>query len=80
MEKKPHPLVAYRESQQPPLSRAKLAEKIGVRRPTIFRWETGDRKIDESKLPDVIRVTGIPAKELRPDLIQKHEEIFGVSQ
>lgn len=72
-----HPLRTYRLSRTPKLSQAGLAKKIGVARLTVLRWETGERKIDPSKLSQVTEKTGIPAKELRPDLIEEHEKIFG---
>lgn len=65
-----HPLKSYRENQTPKLSQAALAEKLGVDRITVVRWETGIRKIDETKLLDVSSKTGIPRKELRPDLVE----------
>ena len=74
------PIRTYRESHQPKLSQEALAKKIGVARLTVLRWETGERKIDADKIARVSQVTGIPAKELRPDLIEKHEKIFGVAQ
>lgn len=72
-----HPLKLYRASQTPRLSQAGLAKKLGVARLTVLRWETGERKIDPSKIPTVTERTGIPAKELRPDLIEEHEKLFG---
>lgn len=75
-----HPLRAYRERHQPPLSRAALADQLGVGRPTLFRWESGSRKIDERLLPHVAKETGIPAKELRPDLYEQSEKLFGAAQ
>ena len=75
-----HPLRAFRLAQDPPLSIAQLADLLGVGRPTVFRWETGARKIDERFLPTVSEKTGIPARDLRPDLVEKHEEIFGAAQ
>lgn len=72
-----HPLKTYRETQSPRLSQAGLATKLGVARLTVLRWETGERKIDPSLLPKVTESTGIPAKELRPDLIAEHEKLFG---
>ena len=72
-----HPLRAYRERQQPPLSRAALADLLGVGRPTLFRWETGGRKIEPELLPKITETTGIPAKELRPDLYEQSEKLFG---
>lgn len=65
-----HPLRSYRENQTPKLSQAALAEELGVNRLTVVRWETGARKIDRSKLADVSSKTGIPTKELRPDLAE----------
>lgn len=70
-----HALKSYRESQTPKLSQAGLAEKLGVARFTIIRWESGDRKIDDALLPKISKKTGIPAKELRPDLIERLEEL-----
>lgn len=70
-----HALKIYREAQSPRLSQANLAEKLGVARFTIIRWESGDRKIDDSFLPEISKRTGIPAKELRPDLIERLEQL-----
>lgn len=72
-----HPLKVYRETQTPRLSQAGLASKLGVARLTVLRWETGERKINPSLIPTVTERTGIPAKELRPDLILEHEKLFG---
>lgn len=72
-----NPLSNYRNSQTPRLTQADLARDLKVARTTIARWETGARKPDESLLAKITEKTGIPAKELRPDLIEKHEEIFG---
>lgn len=72
-----HPLKAYRGAQSPRLSQAGLAKKLGVARLTVLRWETGERKIGPSLIPTVTQRTGIPAKELRPDLIEEHEKLFG---
>jgi len=65
-----HPLKAFREKQDPPLSQRQLADLIGVKRETVTRWESGSRKIDEDKLPTVAQQTGIPKTELRPDLAE----------
>ena len=74
-----HPLKTYRETQKPKLSQADLATKLGVARLTVLRWETGERKIGPSLIPTVTEKTGIPAKELRPDLIEDFEKLFGES-
>lgn len=75
-----HPLKAYRSTQTPKMSQAGLAQALGVARLTVLRWETGERKIDPELIPHISEKTGIPPKELRPDLIEKHEAIFGAAQ
>lgn len=65
-----HPLRAYRERQQPPLSQQELAELLGVDRVTVTRWEAGSRQIDVEKLPQVAERTGIAPSDLRPDLAE----------
>lgn len=72
-----HPLQEYRESFNPPLKRAALAKALGVARVTVKRWETGDRNIDPELVPSVSEKTGIPREKLRPDLVEKHEKLFG---
>lgn len=70
-----HPLTNYRASQNPPLSMADLASLLGVVRSTVFRWEKFQRVIDEEILVSVSTKTGIPAKDLRPDLFEKSEQL-----
>lgn len=50
------------------MSKADLAEFLGVSRPTAFRWETGKRKIGVNSLSSVSEKTGISRRLLRPDL------------
>lgn len=69
-----HPLKDYRAKHS--LTRAALARDLSVSKTTITRWEEGIRKIDETKVSHVASITGIPAKELRPDLA----ELIGVIQ
>jgi transcriptional regulator with XRE-family HTH domain len=75
-----HPLKTYRETRDPKLSQAALAELLGVTRHTVLRWENGGRKIDEKKVFSVAKITGIPAKELRPDLVERLEQLVGASR
>jgi transcriptional regulator with XRE-family HTH domain len=72
-----HPLKAFRRSQTPKLSQDALAKMLGVVRLTVLRWENAQRKIDDDLLPIITEKTGIPAKDLRPDLLEKHEKLFG---
>lgn len=63
-----HPITRFRASQEPPLTKAALSRLVGVTKTTVDRWENGVRKIDTDILPRVVEVTGIAARELRPDL------------
>jgi transcriptional regulator with XRE-family HTH domain len=62
------PLRAYRERED--ITQQQLAELLGVSKAAVSRWESGARKINEHLLSTVERVTGIPARKLRPDLAQ----------
>lgn len=61
-----HPLKAYRTDRGK--SQDELAAFLGVSSVTVSRWETGARKIDKDRLAEISKKTGIPARELRPDL------------
>lgn len=63
-----HPLKAFRQREG--LSQEAFAELIGVDRVTVARWETGQREIGKEHLPVVSAKTGIPRRELRPDLAE----------
>lgn len=65
-----HPLKAFRENHEPPLSRAELASLLGVSRFTVHRWEEGDRKINRELVPTISEKTGISPRDLRPDLAE----------
>lgn len=67
-----HPLKTYRDERG--LTQDALAKELGVASVTVSRWETGARKIDDDKLPDVAAKTGIPKSELRPDLADLMKE------
>lgn len=70
-------LKTYRNSKMPKLSQADLAKELGVSRLTVTRWESGKRKIDPTLVPVVSEKTGIPAKELRPDIVENHLKVYG---
>lgn len=55
------------------LSQAALADALKRDQATVSRWERGVDPIPLRAVPDVSRITGIPASELRPDV----PEIFG---
>jgi hypothetical protein len=46
----------------------------------VHRWESGARKIETDLVPKVSKRTGIPAKELRPDLVKELEKLLGSAQ
>ena len=45
-----------------------LAEKLGIKRRTIFVWRL--RGFPAERLAEVAHLTGIPAAELRPDIAE----------
>lgn len=61
-----HPLAKFRAEKS--LTLSALARMLGIGVSTVHRWESGTRNIDPEILPTVVAVTGIPARELRPDL------------
>jgi transcriptional regulator with XRE-family HTH domain len=73
-----HPLTKFREQEN--LSQAELARLLGETRPNVNRWEAGSRNIPLGKVHSVSQKTGIPAKELRPDLIEEFEKLLGGAQ
>lgn len=52
------------------MTSAEYARFLGENRPTVHRWETGARKIGQGKLSKIAEKTGLPARELRPDLAE----------
>lgn len=50
------------------MSQEKLGELLGFHRLTIMKWEMGRRKPRLGELPRISEKTGIPARDLRPDL------------
>lgn len=63
-----HPVRAYRLRQTPPLKLGDLARRIGTTTANLSRIETGKQALSDALLPKIVAETGIPARELRPDL------------
>lgn len=61
---KKHPLRAFRDSQIPPLSQAELAEKLGVTKTSICRWENGERFPERQHWQLIREITGISPDDL----------------
>lgn len=68
-----HPLKAYRDREG--LTQKQLADLLSVERTTVARWETETRRIDHELLSKISETTGIPAKELRPDLAEVFKSV-----
>jgi transcriptional regulator with XRE-family HTH domain len=51
------------------LTQQEAAEAVGVARETWAFWESGARRIGKERLPLVAEKTGIPRRDLRPDLV-----------
>lgn len=65
-----HPLKAFRERHDPPLSQGQLAKLLDVNRVDVTRWENGTRKPGVKTLPKIVEKTGIAPAALRPDLAE----------
>ena len=63
-----HPLRLYREARD--LTQEALGKELDVSGQTVWRWESGNRKIDRSLLSKVSERTNIPVRDLRPDLAE----------
>lgn len=63
-----HPLREYRKERG--LTQAALGKELGVTGQTVWRWETGSRRIDDDLLTKVADLTKIPKLKLRPDLAE----------
>lgn len=69
-----HPLRAYRESTEPKTSLDCLAKQVGRSKATLCRIEKGRQAIPDELLAKLSELTGIPARELRPDLAKVFAE------
>ena len=59
-----HPIRAYRHAQG--LTLEQLGATFGVDKSTVKRWEMGN--IPAERVPSIVEKTGIPHRDLRPDL------------
>lgn len=48
------------------LTQRELADRLGIKQPSISGWRK--RGIPIERVPDIERVTGIPRREIRPDM------------
>lgn len=49
------------------ISAAKLADKIGVSKVTIYKWESAENQIDADKYPAIAKALGVTAAEFFPE-------------
>lgn len=63
-----HPLKNYRLRRG--VTQDALAKELGVSSITVSRWETGARRVDPALLTAIAEKTGIPVRDLRPDLAE----------
>lgn len=68
MDTQPTPLAKYRSAKG--LSLDDIAAPLGVNKTTVMRWEAGSHPIPLKRLAAVAKLTGIPKKKLRPDLVE----------
>lgn len=61
-----HPLRVYRLAAGATLEA--LAEKIGVHKTTLMRWESGEVPVPPDRFVVIESVTGVPRQQLRPDI------------
>lgn len=61
-----HPLRRWRKRQC--ITLRDVAKMIGLSAAALSRYETGSRKPPAKHIPALVRVTGIPAREFRPDI------------
>jgi transcriptional regulator with XRE-family HTH domain len=65
-----HPLKTFRESHQPPLSKAALARLLGRSTAVVSRWEAGYRLPGTESMKLIAEKTGIAPAVLRSDLAE----------
>jgi DNA-binding XRE family transcriptional regulator len=66
--KNEHPLSLYRRARD--LTQAEIAVALGVDQGTIANIETGKRPPSWKLAARIAKLTGIPARKLRPDMAE----------
>lgn len=69
-----HPLRAFRHQQTPRLRLKTLAQRVGSTHASLSRIEKGKQTISIGLAQKCAAVTGIPIRELRPDLARHFGE------
>jgi DNA-binding transcriptional regulator YdaS (Cro superfamily) len=64
---------AWKEAQRQAGGPDALAQRLGIKRRTLFLWKS--RGVPADRLADVSRITGISAAILRPDLARAFEAV-----
>lgn len=59
--------------QKPKRKLDDVAALFGVNKTTILRWEKGEVMLPMSRLKEFEEITGIPRRDLRPDLYEAME-------
>lgn len=57
-----------------------VAEAFGVDRKTILRWEQGKTPIPVRRLAEIEEVTGIPRRDLRPDVFRPSKRVHAAAE
>lgn len=69
----PNPVKSYRLATG--MKVRELAEKWGTSFATLSRIENGTQRIPEKLLPKIAEDTGKTPAELRPDLVERNEQL-----
>ena len=72
-DEQPNPIKSYRLATG--MKVRELAEKWGTSFATLSRIENGTQRIPENLLPVISRDTGKTPAELRPDLVERSEQL-----
>lgn len=63
-----HPIREYRARAG--ISLDALAKRVGTSKATLSRVEAGKQPVSQKLLPKIAEETGIPRRDLRPDLVE----------